>query len=136
MSWLPRDGRYASLALCHVIARNRYLSHRTHLPSLLAQVLWVKLGQQLVPSTVFFLSINSSTERHSRRTDPLSPILVSQHAYVFIHDLVQEAVAAADEVRAGGGKTREPGQALRRLRSWGFLQSLQVQYTAILVLLH
>ncbi|CAM9632365.1 unnamed protein product, partial [Sphacelaria rigidula] len=48
------------------------------------------------------------------------------HAYVFIHDLVQEAVAAADEVRAGGGKTREPGQALRRLRSWGFLQSLQV----------
>lgn len=51
----------------------------------------------------------------------------SQHAYVYIHDLAREALAAAAEVHKGGGKTREAGQALRRLRSWEFLQSLQVR---------
>ncbi|CAN0147381.1 unnamed protein product, partial [Ectocarpus fasciculatus] len=48
------------------------------------------------------------------------------HAYVYIHELAREAVAAAAEVKKGGGKAREAGPALRRLRSWGFLQSLQV----------
>lgn len=50
-----------------------------------------------------------------------------QHAYVYIHELAREALAAAAEVHKGGGKTKEAGPALRRLRSWGFLQSLQVR---------
>lgn len=50
-----------------------------------------------------------------------------QHAYVYIHDLAREALAAAAEVHKAGGKmTRGAGPALRRLRSWGFLQSFQV----------
>ncbi|CAN0072095.1 unnamed protein product, partial [Ectocarpus sp. 13 AM-2016] len=48
------------------------------------------------------------------------------HAYVYIHELAREAVEAAAEVKKGGGKARDAGPALRRLRSWGFLQSLQV----------
>ncbi|CAM9191517.1 unnamed protein product [Ectocarpus sp. 4 AP-2014] len=48
------------------------------------------------------------------------------HAYVYIHELAREAVEAAAEVKKGGGKAREAGPALRRLRSWGFLQSLQL----------
>lgn len=50
-----------------------------------------------------------------------------QHAYVYIHDLAREALAAAAEVHKGGGNTREAGPSLRRLRSWEFLQSLQVR---------
>ena len=52
---------------------------------------------------------------------------LDQHAYVYIHDLAREALAAVSEVEKGGGKAREGGPALRRLRSWGFLQSLQVR---------
>lgn len=52
---------------------------------------------------------------------------LDQHAYVYIHDLAREALAAVSEVEKGGGKAREAGPALRRLRSWGFLQSLQVR---------
>ncbi|CAN0202550.1 unnamed protein product [Ectocarpus sp. 6 AP-2014] len=48
------------------------------------------------------------------------------HAFVYIHDLAREAVEAAAEVKKGGGKARDAGPALRRLRSWGFLQSLQL----------
>eukprot|EP00752_Nemacystus_decipiens_P006719 g6042.t1 len=48
------------------------------------------------------------------------------HAYVYIHDLAREALEAAAEVHNGRGKTREAGPALRRLRSWEFLQSLQL----------
>eukprot|EP00903_Cladosiphon_okamuranus_P016195 g14945.t1 len=49
------------------------------------------------------------------------------HAYVYIHELAREALTAAAEVQKAGGKTtREAGPALRRLRSWGFLQSLQL----------
>lgn len=57
---------------------------------------------------------------------PDTPLLATQHAYVYIHELAREAVEAAAEVKKGGGKAREAGPALRRLRSWGFLQSLQV----------
>lgn len=51
---------------------------------------------------------------------------IHQHAYVYIHDLAREALAAAAEVHKGGGNPREAGSALRRLRSWDFLQSLLV----------
>lgn len=60
-----------------------------------------------------------------------------QHAYVYIHDLVREGVAAADELRQqtghGGGwgrgaKSGEAGPAMRRLRSWSFLQKLVVSF--------
>lgn len=51
---------------------------------------------------------------------------LDQHAYVYIHELARESLAAASEVEKGGGKTKEAGPALRRLRSWGFLQSLLV----------
>lgn len=49
-----------------------------------------------------------------------------QHAYVFIHELVREALEAAAEVAKPGAGVKEAGPALRRLRSWGFLQSLLV----------
>ncbi|CAM9943050.1 unnamed protein product [Ectocarpus sp. 12 AP-2014] len=48
------------------------------------------------------------------------------HAYVYIHEIAREASEAAAEVKKGGGKAREAGPALRRLRSWGFLQGLQL----------
>lgn len=51
---------------------------------------------------------------------------VGQHAYVFIHELVREALAAAAEVAKLGAGVREAGPALRRLRSWSFLQRLLV----------
>lgn len=91
-------------------------------------------GQTQLTASFFSKFLSRSAESHSRGTDPMSPTPMSQHAYVFIHDLVREAVAAAEEVRMAGGRTREPGEALRRLRSWGFLQSLQVQYAVTLVL--
>lgn len=59
---------------------------------------------------------------------------LDQHAYVYIHDLAREALAAVSEVEKGGGKAREAGPALRRLRSWGFLQSLQVRTDGDVVL--
>eukprot|EP00903_Cladosiphon_okamuranus_P012229 g11469.t1 len=57
-----------------------------------------------------------------------------QHAYPYIHDLARKALAAAAEVHKRGGKTREAGPALRRWRSWEFLQSLQLW--AIVVAAH
>ncbi|CAM9398596.1 unnamed protein product [Scytosiphon promiscuus] len=46
------------------------------------------------------------------------------HSYVYIHELAREALAASTEVEKGSGKSKEAGPALRRLRSWDFLQSL------------
>ncbi|CAN0341806.1 unnamed protein product, partial [Hapterophycus canaliculatus] len=49
------------------------------------------------------------------------------HSYVYIHGLAREALAATAEVDKGSGKPKEAGPALRRLRSWDFLQSLLVR---------
>eukprot|EP00752_Nemacystus_decipiens_P011536 g10244.t1 len=49
-----------------------------------------------------------------------------QHAYAYVHYLAREALAAAAQVHKRGRKTREPSPVLRRLRSWEFLQSLQL----------
>lgn len=59
--------------------------------------------------------------RSPRATHPFA-----KHVYVYVHELAREALAAVTEVQKGGGKTREAGPALRRLRSWDFLQSLLV----------
>ncbi|CAM9685319.1 unnamed protein product [Choristocarpus tenellus] len=49
------------------------------------------------------------------------------HAYVFIHDLVKAATDAMVEIQRVRGKSKEAGPALRRARSWEFVQCLQVK---------